>query len=325
MCRLRKLKQIVSEHQQAETSLRENEEKYRRLFEESRDAIVMNSPAGQFIDFNQAALELCGYTREEMERLNAQELYAEPTGRDRFRQEMEAKGAVRDFALKVHKKNGTEIDCLLMSALWTASDGSGLGYRGIIRDITERQRAQRPLAERSRRLEVIRSVSEEITREVDFSRLLTLILERAVELLGCRSGVIYLWDDEQQVLIPKTWHGQQEWMRQVRFRLDEGIPGTVAQGRMGMIVNNDQTSPHAHPRSVQHATYSAMVAEPLLYHDRLLGVITVDDEGTQQPFTEQDRELLKPPPAPYPVLGSRSLCTDVSSRRSGCDHESCRG
>jgi signal transduction protein with GAF and PtsI domain len=151
------------------------------------------------------------------------------------------------------------------------------------------------------------------------------LLERAVELLGCRSGVIYLWDDEQQVLIPKTWHGQQEWMRQVRFRLDEGIPGTVAHGRMGMIVNNDQTSPHAHPRSVQHATYSALVAEPPLYHDRLLGVITIDNEGTQQPFTEQDRKLLKPPPAPYPVLGSRSLCTDVSSRRSGCDHESCRG
>ena len=114
---------ILSEHQQAEESLGENEGKYRRLFEDSRDAIVINSPAGKFIDFNQAALELFGYTREEMERMNARELYAEPSVRDRFRQKIEAKGAVRDFELKVRKKNGAEIDCLLTSAdLCAASD-----------------------------------------------------------------------------------------------------------------------------------------------------------------------------------------------------------
>jgi PAS domain S-box-containing protein len=292
MRRLRKLKQILAERQRDEESLRENEEKYLRLFEESKDAIVINSPAGEFIDFNQSALELFGYTREEMEGLNAQELYAEPTIRDRFRHEIEAKGAVRDFELRVHKKNGTEIDCLPTSVLWTASNGSILGYRGIICDITEHKHAQQSLAERSRRLEVIRSVSEEITRELDLSILLTLILERAVELLGCRSGVIYLWDDGQQVLIPKTWHGQQDWMQQLCFSLGEGVSGTVAQRQKGMIVNNYQTSPYAHPRYIKHITYSAMVADPLLYRDRLLGVISINNAETQQHFTEQDRELL---------------------------------
>ena len=114
---------ILSEHQQAEESLGENEGKYRRLFEDSRETISINSPAGKFIGFNQAALELFGYTREEMERVNARELYAEPNVHDRFRQKIEAKGAVRDFELKVHKKNGAEIDCLLTSAdLCAASD-----------------------------------------------------------------------------------------------------------------------------------------------------------------------------------------------------------
>lgn len=35
-----------------------------------------------------------------------------------------------------------------------------------------------------------------------------------------------------------------------------------------------------------------MVAEPLLYHDRLLGVITINNAGTEQRYTEQDRHLL---------------------------------
>jgi PAS domain S-box-containing protein len=70
---------MLSEHQRAEESLRQNEEKFRWLFEESRDAIVIDNPAGEFIDFNQSALELSGYTREEMERLSTRELYAEPS------------------------------------------------------------------------------------------------------------------------------------------------------------------------------------------------------------------------------------------------------
>jgi GAF domain-containing protein len=35
-----------------------------------------------------------------------------------------------------------------------------------------------------------------------------------------------------------------------------------------------------------------VVAEPLLYHDRLVGVLTVNNEGTWQLFSEEDRNLL---------------------------------
>ena len=35
-----------------------------------------------------------------------------------------------------------------------------------------------------------------------------------------------------------------------------------------------------------------MVAEPLLYHDGLVGVLTVNNEGTWQLFSEEDRNLL---------------------------------
>jgi phosphoglucomutase len=35
------------------------------------------------------------------------------------------------------------------------------------------------------------------------------------------------------------------------------------------------------------------VAEPLLYHDRLIGVITINNEGTGRDFTEGDRQVLR--------------------------------
>src|SRR5207253_8175508 len=65
--------------------------------------------------------------------------------RVRFRQELEQKGAAKDFEVKLLKKDRTEMDCLLTSTAWQAKDSSILGFQGIIRDITERKRAQEEL------------------------------------------------------------------------------------------------------------------------------------------------------------------------------------
>jgi len=283
----------INERKQTEEILRESEERYHQLFEESRDAIVVNSPAGEFLDFNQSALDLFGYTKEEMQRLNTRELYVNPALWERFRQEIERHGAVRDFELRARRKDGTEIDCLLTSTLWTANDGRVLGYRGMIHDITGRKRSAQALAERSRRLEVIGAVSAEITRELDLSTLLALIHKGVGELLGSQSGVIYLWDEWEQVLIPKIWHGLPDWVQQVRLKLGQGIAGTVAQRREGMIINDYRSSPYLHLPYARQLTYTAMIAEPLVYRDRLLGVITVNNQETGCPFTEQDHDILR--------------------------------
>jgi PAS domain S-box-containing protein len=134
-------------------ALRESEEKYRTLFEDSRDAIYISTPAGAFIDVNQATLDLFGYTRQEMMRLNTQEVYVEPADRPRFQRAIEHAGSVRDFEVKLRKKDGREMDCLIAATVQRAKDGGILSYQGIVRDITERKRAERLLAEYSRTLE----------------------------------------------------------------------------------------------------------------------------------------------------------------------------
>ncbi|MBN1254213.1 MAG: MEKHLA domain-containing protein [Deltaproteobacteria bacterium] len=135
----------ILQQRRAEEALRESQEQYRTLFEGSKDAVYITTRDGMFIDANQAALDLFDYTMEEMRQINAQKIYADHADIQRFQKEIEKKGFVRDFELKLRKKDEVEIDCLLTANVRRDSVGNILGYHGIIRDITERKRMEEEL------------------------------------------------------------------------------------------------------------------------------------------------------------------------------------
>jgi PAS domain S-box-containing protein len=158
---------------------------------------------------------------------------------------------------------------------------------------SEQSGAEPALAERIKQAEAVRAITAEITRELDLTALLGLITQRAVDLVeAATSGVVYLWDESAKVLIPQAWHGRGEWTRDVRLSLGEGIAGTVAQCREGLLVNDYRTSPYMNPFFMERLGSTAVLAEPLLYRERLVGVIAISNEGPEQGFTAQDRDLL---------------------------------
>ncbi|WP_287582679.1 PAS domain S-box protein [Candidatus Borrarchaeum sp.] len=162
----------ITDHKKADQALRESEERYRSLFEDSRDAIYIITRDGYYIDVNQSFVELSGYTKEEILKLNVLEFYVNPADRLRFQHEIERNGSVRDFEVKFRKKDGTEINSLLSSTVRTDSDGSVLGYQGIVRDITERKKAEEALLESEERYRSIFEASRDMvyirTKEGNF-------------------------------------------------------------------------------------------------------------------------------------------------------------
>ncbi len=105
----------------------QSEQWYRSLFEDSRDAILISERDGGIIEANQAACELFGYSRGEIVGIDVRSLYAYPTDRARFKEEIETHGFVRDYEVKLRTKDGDELDCLLTTSVRKDADGNVLG------------------------------------------------------------------------------------------------------------------------------------------------------------------------------------------------------
>lgn len=65
----------ITEQKKTERKLQESEERYHALFSQASDAIFISERSGVFIDANEKALELCGYTRSALLQMKVADLY----------------------------------------------------------------------------------------------------------------------------------------------------------------------------------------------------------------------------------------------------------
>lgn len=145
--RTKQLIQANKEIRQEMQERREAEEKYLTLFTESKDAVVITTPGGSFVELNPAGIELFGYSsKEEMLKIDiARDIYLNPADRQKFRSLIDRQGHVIDFEIRCRKKNGEEI--ILLETATAVRDDAGkiVAYQGILRDITEKKELERQL------------------------------------------------------------------------------------------------------------------------------------------------------------------------------------
>jgi PAS domain S-box-containing protein len=281
----------IEERDRAEEALKESEERYRTLMEESADAVIVYDARGHVTYLNPAFQRTFGWSQEEL--LGKRIEFVPEENRQETKNAIERlrRGEqVVGFETRRRTKQGVLLDVLVSASPLQDADGRYAGAAVTFRDISERKRAEDILTRRTRQLQALREVAVEITRELDLNRLLAVIVRRATELFGASAGAVWLWDEDADVLHPAAWHGLEDWIRDVRVRLGEGLAGMVAKHREGMITNDYQSWPYASPLFLERTSLTAIMGEPLLYRDRLVGVIVVAQTATS--FSDQDRETL---------------------------------
>ncbi len=144
--RLLAVSRDVTERKLADIAVRENEEKYRDLFENANDLIYTHDLNGNFTSLNRAGELISGYSREEAFKMNISEVVA-PELLQSALQRTESKlvgEAPTAFELDIISKYGNRVSLELSTRL-IRQNGKPVGVQGVGRDITERKRTEQAL------------------------------------------------------------------------------------------------------------------------------------------------------------------------------------
>jgi two-component system cell cycle sensor histidine kinase/response regulator CckA len=132
----------ITKQKQAESALKNAEQKYRRIFEDAIVGIYQSTPDGQLLSANPALARMYGY--DSAEELTAgvndiqHQLYVDPNRREQFKRLLEKDGLVQHFESQVYRKDGRKI-WLSTNARAVREDGAIVRYEGTFEDITERK------------------------------------------------------------------------------------------------------------------------------------------------------------------------------------------
>ncbi|TET85659.1 MAG: PAS domain S-box protein, partial [Anaerolineales bacterium] len=138
----------ITERKRAEEALRESEEKYRTILEDIEDGYFEVDIAGNFTFFNDPMCGIIGYSRDEMMGMNNRQFMDKKNAKkvyQAFNRVYTTGKPSKEFGWEITRKDGTKRFIEASVSLKRNSEGEPIGFRGIIRDITEHKSAEEAL------------------------------------------------------------------------------------------------------------------------------------------------------------------------------------
>lgn len=147
-----RLVSIHNELNQKISSLRESEERYRTVVDNTRDVVWKMDMSGRFTFISPSAQEMFGYSLDEIYEKNVSELFDAQTARTiaeslQKRQAGELGNKGVEIELELQRKNGSSLFADTQTTPIFDSSGKPVEIIGVTRDITQRKVAERALSE----------------------------------------------------------------------------------------------------------------------------------------------------------------------------------
>jgi PAS domain S-box-containing protein len=215
----------ITDRKMADEKLRESEERYASLFNRSLDCIYVHDFEGNFLDANTSALELLGYTREEIPHISFVHLLSPD-------QVEKAKNAVETIVregshsglieYRLQRKDGRFVDIETKATL-IVHKGKPHSIFGIARDITERKAAEAALSESEIRFRALIQNSSDIIRILDRDGRITYESASAGRIQGYPPGYM-IGKDPLDYIHPEDLERVKIDLSEVYGRMNNGIP-----------------------------------------------------------------------------------------------------
>lgn len=122
-------------------TVKENEIKFRTIFEKSRDMIFLADESGKLLSVSNSAVGLTGYELHELLQMRTIDLYADPEEGDALEKKLAKTGEVSGRRIELLTKNNERRICTLYATM--QSDRYGRQYcQGVLHDLTAKIREE---------------------------------------------------------------------------------------------------------------------------------------------------------------------------------------
>jgi PAS domain S-box-containing protein len=274
--RVAELEAAQTEHKRTEEALRESELRHRTLFESVPLGVGLATLDGRVLTYNDAMLEMTGYSGAELGQINLRDTYRNPEERVLLLKRLQADGFVRDFEVELKRKDDTPYYASLTLTSFT------LGGEDVIltisKDITERVQAEKVVRRRNRELALLNRVSQELTVTLDLQQVAEQLLQATTEIIGAEGASVWLRDEEQEdrlVCWAASYQSQELRLVNIRLAPGQGIASTVMQSRESVIVPHAPDDPRFFSGVDEQTGLRtlSLLAVPLWFRGKVIGVL----------------------------------------------------
>jgi len=158
-------------------------------------------------------------------------------------------------------------------------------------EIVERARVEEDLRRQNEYLEALHATMAEISAELELSRVLKAVLQRAVMLLNATGGDLGLYDQtEKRLTIVSSYNMGKDYTGTIMIP-GEGAMGQVILTGKPVHISNYQKWDGRSPQYTS-GPWHGVFASPLMITDQLVGVIGIVSDDPNRQFSKTDSNLL---------------------------------
>lgn len=213
----------ITENRRAQEAVRENEQRYRELFENANDIIYTHTLAGNFTSLNRSGEVTTGYSREEAFQMNIVDVLAPEyveTARGMIAQKTDGKTPTV-YELEIVTKDGRRVR-LEVSTRLIYQDGQAVGIQGVGRDLTDRRRTEEALTQQSEREAMTHRISQAIRCSLDSSEIFqTAVVELGSYLNADRCSLFIKDEKRARAIIAAEYHADGVKPANSKFELQD--------------------------------------------------------------------------------------------------------
>ena len=279
------LLQDITERKSIEESLRQSQETYQKLMESSKDAIFLEMLEGVILQCNDAALQMFGYTRDEMLQLNVSDLIAPQARADIpvIIQDQVEKGGVSVESFNI-RKNGQVFPVEVRTGL--ISSGGQQLVTAFVRDLTEARRNQKIQ-------QIPNIIAGTVHQSASLNELFVRIQHIIGEIMDTKNFFLALYDSLTDTISLPYFVDEKDTFDS--FPAGKTLTGYVIRNDRALLVRQAEIEEMGRKGLIEfHGTVSKVwLGVPLKDKDKIGGALVVQSYTDEFAYTEEDLEFLE--------------------------------